>query len=69
MRHFHRFGPWLPLKVGEKSHLPDERFLQETKIPPMWFQSCDCGQEHRLRSRTRPKSSLKFKEIWGTKVW
>ncbi len=69
MRHFHNFGPWLVIKVGEKDHLPDKEFIQESRFPPMWKQQCDCGQENRIRSRARPKRSLKLREVWGSKVW
>ena len=69
MRHFHRFGPWLVHKSGEHEALPDKEYTRATWAPPTWVQNCECGQENRLRSRERPRASLKFKEIWGSKRW
>ncbi len=69
MKHWHRFGPWTVIRAGDHASLPEQEYLTKTWAPPMWVQSCDCGQQHMMRSRQRPKAKTKFKEMWGGKLW
>jgi len=68
-KHYHNFGPWTVIHTGEHAHLPEQEYLKATWAAPMWVQTCECGQEHRMRGRARPKARTKFREMWGVKLW
>ena len=68
MRHFHNFGPWLVIKVGEKDHLPDKEFIQESRFPPCGSSNVtvvkrtesDQGQGRRGRSSSERCGARRF---------
>tara|TARA_R100000306_G_C4374495_1_gene141348 strand:+ start:1200 stop:1412 length:213 start_codon:yes stop_codon:yes gene_type:complete len=67
-KHHHRFGPWILHKVGKGSDLPDKEYIRSRNFPPFWVQKCECGFENWYRDSTRPKASMKFREMWKSRA-
>jgi len=44
--------------------MDDKEFISGLKLPPFWYQRCDCGYENWVRMDKKPNKSFKFREMW-----
>ena len=63
-RHRHAYGGWDLYKPLEKKEMDDKEFISGLKLPPFWYQRCDCGYENWVRMDKKPNKSFKFREMW-----
>ena len=42
----------------------DKEFIKGLRLPPFWYQSCECGYENWVRRDKKPNNSFKFNEMW-----
>lgn len=66
-RHRHRYGDWVLHKPKELVDVSDKDFISGLRMPPLWYQSCDCGYENWVRMNKKPNASFKFNEMWKTR--
>ena len=66
-RHRHRYGDWVLHKPKELVDVSDKDFISGLTMPPLWYQSCDCGYENWVRMNKKPNASFKFNEMWKTR--
>jgi len=63
-RHKHSYGDWVLHKPADKRGMEDAEFVDGLRMPPFWYQSCECGYENWIRMSKKPKASFKFNEMW-----
>ena len=66
--HRHRFGQWRLHRTGRHPELSDKEYARAGNFPPFWVQRCDCGWEHWYRSMSRPLASMRFREMFKSRV-
>ena len=67
MKHKHKYGPWKLYKPWDKRKVGDKEFVASQRMPPFWYQSCECGFENWIRKESKPKASFKFMAHWGSR--
>ena len=63
-KHRHSYGSWVLHKPADKRSMDDKEFIVGLRLPPFWYQSCECGYENWVRMDKKPNNSFKFNEMW-----